>query len=512
MAGSGKTTMLSVVRDAFESAGYQVLGTATSGQAARNLGQEAGIDESRTLASLTWRLDHRRISLSDHSVVVLDEVGMTDDPDLMGLLAHVESAGAKIVLVGDHRQLGAVGPGGALEALVNRNRDQVQVLHENLRQADPAETRALAALRAGDVEEAVSWYRGRERIVAAPSRDEAMDRAVDAWAADVAEGKETALLAWRRANVEELNRRARDHLAEAGVLAGPELVAPGGRAYKAGDQVVTLAPGADGALVTSERAVVLAVDPERERLVLRTQEERRVALAGEELSAERLAHGYAVTAHRSQGQTTERTHVYVDGGGRELAYVAMSRARESSHAYLVADNLDQAIEDLAREWSAERRMGWATDIGSPVAAPTVDGVAGRPDLESARAAALYHACLSATTEARRAPFPRTRTSRSPRSTGECGTSASFEQTSSVANVSGDTEAGRAARGLIEASRERRGQRRWPSALGGDTGAHSASRSTLVGEGGPGARAMGQARGASCRGAREGTRSGRDEDQ
>ena len=454
VAGSGKTTMLSVMRDAFESAGYEVLGTATSGQAARNLGQEAGIDHSRTLASLTWRLDHRRISLSDHSVVVLDEVGMTDDPDLMGLLAHVESAGAKIVLVGDHRQLGAVGPGGALEALVNRNRDQVQVLHENLRQADPAETRALAALRAGDVEEAVSWYRGRERIVAAPSRDEAMDRAVDAWAADVAEGKETALLAWRRANVEELNRRARDHLAEAGVLAGPELVAPGGRAYKAGDEVVTLAPGADGALVTSERAVVLAVDPERERLVLRTQEERRVALAGEELSAERLAHGYAVTAHRSQGQTTERTHVYVDGGGRELAYVAMSRARESSHAYLVADNLDQAIEDLAREWSAERRMGWATDIGSPVAAPTVDGVAGRPDLAGARTAALAHACLSATTEARRDALPKNPSLEIAAVNGRMRDLRELRRALERGErVWADTEAGRAARGVIEARRE-----------------------------------------------------------
>jgi ATP-dependent exoDNAse (exonuclease V) alpha subunit len=59
----------------------------------------------------------------------------------------------------------------------------------------------------------------------------------------------------------------------------------------------------------------------------------------------------------------DRAHVYADGGGRELAYVAMSRAKESSHAYLVADSLDQATEDLQREWSAERRMGWAIDLG-----------------------------------------------------------------------------------------------------------------------------------------------------
>ena len=56
-AGAGKTTMLRAVAEAFERSGHQVLGTATSGQAAHNLAREAGIGESRTLASLIWRLE-----------------------------------------------------------------------------------------------------------------------------------------------------------------------------------------------------------------------------------------------------------------------------------------------------------------------------------------------------------------------------------------------------------------------------------------------------------------------
>ena len=114
VAGSGKTTMLRVVSDAFESAGYRVVGTATSGQASRTLGKEAGIGEARTLASLTWRLDRHQLQLDERSVVILDEVGMTDDADLLRLAAHVEAARAKLVLLGDDRQLGPVGPGGAL--------------------------------------------------------------------------------------------------------------------------------------------------------------------------------------------------------------------------------------------------------------------------------------------------------------------------------------------------------------------------------------------------------------
>ena len=64
VAGSGKTTALAAARDGFEAAGYEVVGTSTSGQAARTLGREAGIADSRTLASLNWRIQHDTLRLS----------------------------------------------------------------------------------------------------------------------------------------------------------------------------------------------------------------------------------------------------------------------------------------------------------------------------------------------------------------------------------------------------------------------------------------------------------------
>jgi hypothetical protein len=72
-----------------------------------------------------------------------------------------------------------------------------------------------------------------------------------------------------------------------------------------------------------------------------------------------------LVVHRSQAATVDTAHRYEDGGGRELAYVAMSRARESSHVYVVADDLDQAVEDLVPDWSMERRIRWAIDTGTP---------------------------------------------------------------------------------------------------------------------------------------------------
>ena len=235
VAGAGKTTMLKVVAMAFAEAGRQVVGTATSGQAARNLSNAAEIGESRTLASLIWRLDHQQLSLNERTVVILDEVGMTDDVDLVRLGAHVEAAGAKLILLGDQRQIGPVGPGGALGALVSRHPAAVHHLMENRRQHDSAERRALAALRDGEVADAISFYVGHDRIHAKADRQDALQAAVDAWSADIAAGHDTGLYAWRRANVAELNALARSWMESTGHLSGPEIVCPGGNAYRAGD-------------------------------------------------------------------------------------------------------------------------------------------------------------------------------------------------------------------------------------------------------------------------------------
>ena len=398
VAGAGKTTMLRAVAQAFERSGHQVLGTATSGQAARNLGTEAGISESRTLASLIWRFDHGQIALSEKTLVVLDEVGMTDDVDLVRLTAYVEAAGAKLVLTGDHHQLGPVGPGGALGALVARHPGAVHYLAENRRQHDPAEGQALEALRNGDVGQAIDWYTAQGRVHALDSRDDALQGAVDAWAADAASGQETGLYAWRRANVAELNRRARAWMGASGRLSGPELVCPGGASYRAGDRVVTLAPGAAGTLVTSQRATVVTVEPESGSLVLRTDDGRQVRLCGEETGADRLGLGYATTVHRGQGSTVARAHLFADGGGRELAYVAMSRAREATHAWVVADDTAQAAEDLRRDWSARRTPTWALDACLP-ATTLREAVASLATPGQARVVALALARSRATANA-----------------------------------------------------------------------------------------------------------------
>ncbi len=377
VAGSGKTTALAAVAAAFESGGYEVLGTSTSGQAARALRNAAGIESSRTLASLRWRLDHDQLTLTNRHVVVLDEASMTEDAAMLRLLGAAGDAGAKVVMVGDHRQLGAVGPGGGFGALVARYGAAVHVLEENVRQRNVATRAALEQLRAGDVAKAVASYARSGCIRALPDRAGALEATVAGWAADMAKGRDAAMYAWRRANVAELNRLARQRWRAMGRLGKEELTAPGGTAYAVGDRVVTLAPAAAGRVVTSETGTVTLLGADGQSLAVRTDDgDALVVLRDEEIGADRLAHGFAVTVHRSQGATVERAHALEDGGGRELAYVKMSRSTDRTTVYVVADNLDQAAEDLRREWKVERRLSWVIDrspaTGHSPAAPRRD--------------------------------------------------------------------------------------------------------------------------------------------
>lgn len=278
VAGAGKTTALRTASDILEAAGHQVVGTSTSGQAARTLSQEAGIT-SRTLTSLLWRLDHHQITLDSATVVILDEAAMTADADLLRLAVGVERAGAKLVLVGDQRQLSAIGPGGAMDAVLERRSDIVTTLDDNVRQTDPAERAALGELRSGSVPAVVAWYARSGRTAIAPTRTDALAGMVDQWASDVSAGHRTALLAWRRQDVADLNRLARVRYDALGHLRGEDLVAAGGRRYAAGDRIVTLAPNGPARLVTSQQLTITAVDHDRQTIVAQGDDGRLVRLA-----------------------------------------------------------------------------------------------------------------------------------------------------------------------------------------------------------------------------------------
>jgi conjugative relaxase-like TrwC/TraI family protein len=395
VAGSGKTTALDTVTTVLEQSGYRVLGTSTSGQAARTLGLEANL-ETTTFAALLWRLDHDHEHLDPRTVVIVDETGMADDANLARLALAAQHAHASLVLVGDHHQLAAVGPGGALAALIDRHPELTVTLDHNVRQHDPDERLALAELRDGNVARAIDWYTSTGRLHTQPDRVETLAAMTDAWAADITDGHDSALLAWRRADVDDLNRLARHHWDRLGHLHGDDVEVAPRRRYAVGDQLVALAPNSDAGIVTSEALTVTAIN--QTHLSARTSLGHIVLITGAGLDTDHLDYGYARTIHRAQGATVDRAHVLAAGGGRELAYVALSRAREHTRIYATADNLDQAVDDLKADWTDAHHQRWIADTAArrgehpePVRATPQPSVVVQPPAFSAAPAARLRA-------------------------------------------------------------------------------------------------------------------------
>jgi ATP-dependent exoDNAse (exonuclease V) alpha subunit len=87
--------------------------TATlSARAACELRDTGGIDSS-TVARLMMDLD-RGYGFVAHNVLVVDEAGMVGTRDLERLITAAGEVGAKVVLVGDDRQLPEIDAGGSV--------------------------------------------------------------------------------------------------------------------------------------------------------------------------------------------------------------------------------------------------------------------------------------------------------------------------------------------------------------------------------------------------------------
>ena len=119
-------------------------------------------------------------------MIVVDEAAMISTRKLARLLAHATRAEAKVVLVGDHRQLPEIGPGGAFRGLADRL-DAAELTY-NLQQRDPVERDAIGNLRAGKTTLAVRKLTQQGRITVGYSADEIRARMVEDWLAARAKG------------------------------------------------------------------------------------------------------------------------------------------------------------------------------------------------------------------------------------------------------------------------------------------------------------------------------------
>lgn len=331
-AGTGKTFALDAAREAWESDGFRVIGCALSARAAAELQDQAGI-EATTIARLQLDLRHG-YGLTERTVLVVDEAGMVGSRAIGELAEHARTSGAKLVLVGDDCQLPEIDAGGAFRGLARRL--GALELHEVRRQREAWDRDALRALRKGDVEEWARAYREHGRIVGGRDAEHTRAALVHDWwqSRTEAPASESLIVAHRRSDVDDLNQRARARMRDAGRLGNDELTAAG-RAFAAGDCVLTRHNDRALDIANGLRGTVAEIDPEAREVTVRLDDGRIAALPSRYLDDGHLDHAYALTAHKVQGHTADR--VFVLGSDtlyREWGYTALSRHRDQARFYI----------------------------------------------------------------------------------------------------------------------------------------------------------------------------------
>ncbi|TBG07724.1 Ti-type conjugative transfer relaxase TraA, partial [Rhizobium leguminosarum] len=381
-AGAGKSTMLAAARHAWEAQGYRVHGAALAGKAAEGLEQSSGI-ASRTLASweYSWQADRGRLNARD--VFVIDEGGMVGSRQLARFVDEVKRAGAKLVLVGDHEQLQAIGAGAPFRAIAEAV-GHAQ-LSEVRRQRTDWQKQASIDFASHRTAAGLSAYEARGSVHLKTDRAETLKAIIADYVADrSANPNDTRIaMAHRRDDVRAINAGIRAQLQERGELAkgtnppgdkGEELsyqTHNGRRAFARGDRIVFLENNRDLAVKNGMLGEVIAVAPDaiQVRLDGKAQTpdgQRQVIIPVNSYQA--FDHGYATTIHKTQGATVDRSFVLASTTmDRHLTYVAMTRHREEVQLYAGLDafkTVRALTETLSRSGVKETTLDYTHDFAN----------------------------------------------------------------------------------------------------------------------------------------------------
>ena len=350
LAGTGKSSLLRIAAETWREAGFSVLGAAYSGKAADGLSESAAIT-SHTVDRLLyqWAKSESAVKpLTKNSILVVDEAGMLDTQKLLSLLEITQRKGAKLVLVGDEKQLPPIAAGAPFAEL-GRVLGRAE-LTDIQRQKNVLLRLVVEQLAGGNIQKALRWLNHDRMLRLHESSEAARDALVRDWyrTGDV---RKSIMLAATQEDVLDLNKRAQSMRAR-GLGAVLPMFWKNGTSFRIGDRVLF---GRNNRLLgvrNGSLGELKAFDPFH-RIAT-------VALDGGKtayIPIDKYRHihlGYCLTTHKAQGTTVDRTFVLWSDfmQSREMTYVQASRSRYSTQFYLTREqagpDFDNALRQMER--------------------------------------------------------------------------------------------------------------------------------------------------------------------
>lgn len=401
-AGSGKTTAMKALADAYWASGLEVLALTPSQTAANVIAKATGIHAEN---AAKWLLENARMDagryprhahkwgLRPGQLVVLDEASMVDRGTFTALAKACEYAGAKLLAVGDPEQLAAPDSPGALKLLAAKVDPFALVeLHRFLQSW---EKEASILLRSGNPD-AIEAYYDRGRVLGGSMADnEAV--AIRFAIADHLAGKSTLIVVHSNERAARVSAAFRDRLIELGEVEADGVALHDGNCAGVGDVIVARQndreiSNAHGDWIANRgtyRILRRDVDGSCQVAIIDG------TASGHELhiDADYMTHhvelGYAGTTHAVQGATADTCHALVASGAtRSNLYVSMTRGREANYAYVDTDQgeAEASKEIVTTPQDVLRRILERDDVENTVSAATMSY------LEGERVQGLHNLC------------------------------------------------------------------------------------------------------------------------
>jgi len=429
-AGTGKTTTLDAVRVEAEKQGYEVRGFAHTGKAASEIEAASGI-KSQTIDSFlneqrsTFIANEKRHdsapSLSDKQLWIIDEASTLGSKKMNEIFERAEEADAKVVLIGDAKQLQSIDAGRAFRDLQENGMQTVRMT-EVQRQKDEHYKSAVEDLANKKVDKAIDKLEAKGRFHEISDRDQRLEAIKNEYSSRT-NHKDIIIVTSRNDDRNQLNSQIRDELKEKGKLKGEDHVfvvresknlSPESKHFAQSYQVGDIVTANHGMGRNGNEARVIAVDQKTHTLTTRDKDSHAYTVDlkrdGGELSVYRekeerfskgdkvvmlkndrtlevknghvgeiqnlekngrvsfkmedgrqvninirdqynyVDHGYAVTAYKSQGQTSQKVIYHADtekGVNYNEAYVAITRGKQNVEVY--TDSKEQFREQVKVE-------------------------------------------------------------------------------------------------------------------------------------------------------------------
>lgn len=394
-AGTGKTFLMRQYAELATQQGFRVTALTVAGIAARNLQEATGI-ECETLAMRLKQFDHGTVdtvkhhakqlaraahhkrtysestfTLTNRDILIADEASMVSCAAMARLVEVVDRAGAKLVLVGDHRQLTSIEGGSPFKAIAKAV-GQYELTHITRQALDKSDSRptwardVVRALADGESQKAVELLRERGKVTVASDRQASIDALLKDWAVEGSKDvKNTLILATTNKEADDIALRCQKILLSK-VLREQKRLPPGVQvgdvSMFVGDYLRFTKKSRRIGIENGQRGTLVAIHPKGKSLVIETDSGRQVTVNLKQYPHLKLA--YSSTVFSAQGATLTRAYHLISGRAttQQLSYVMASRGREQNRFYTDRFEAGNDLEGLAKQMSLDRSKGIASDF------------------------------------------------------------------------------------------------------------------------------------------------------